>query len=122
MLSTSINAQTSFWFNMLHCIVPSFIPHNSIKACVEYYMICLFRPIAFSLYLVDVKGPRTNLLHIYYTCMTNDDNWRQKLSLYSVIWSAAKTCLHNLSYSEHYIEKSQSIYLIEDEYHCLNCT
>ena len=35
-LSTSINAQTSFWFNMLHCIVPSLIPHNSIKACVEY--------------------------------------------------------------------------------------
>ena len=35
-LSTFINAKTSFWFNMLHCIVPSLIPHNSIKACVEY--------------------------------------------------------------------------------------
>ena len=35
-LSTSINGQTSFWFNMLHCNVPSLIPHNSIKACVKY--------------------------------------------------------------------------------------
>ena len=35
-LSTSINAQTSFWFNMLHCIVPSLMPHNSIETCVEY--------------------------------------------------------------------------------------
>ena len=35
-LSTSINAQTSFWFNMWHRIVPSLMPHNSIKACVEY--------------------------------------------------------------------------------------
>ena len=35
-LSTSINVQTSFWFNMLHSIVPSLMPHNSIKDCVEY--------------------------------------------------------------------------------------
>ena len=36
-LSASMNAQTSFWFNMLHCIVrPSLIPHNSFKAYVEY--------------------------------------------------------------------------------------
>ena len=33
----SSNTQTSFRFNMLHCIVPSLMPHNSSKAaCVEY--------------------------------------------------------------------------------------
>ena len=35
-LSTSINAQTLFWFNILHCTVPSLMLHISSKACVEY--------------------------------------------------------------------------------------
>ena len=64
---------------MLHCIVPSLIPHNSIKACVEYvHDLFISANRIFTLpTVVDVKGPRTNLLHIYYICMTNDDNWRQ---------------------------------------------
>ena len=35
-LSISINGQTSFWFNMMHCIVLSLMLHNSITACIEY--------------------------------------------------------------------------------------
>ena len=37
-----------------------------LKLVSNMYMICLFRQIAFSFYLIDVKGPRTNLLHIHY--------------------------------------------------------
>ena len=56
-----------------------------LKLVSRMYMICLFRQIAFSLYLVDVKGLRINLIHIHYICMINDDNWRQMHSINSAI-------------------------------------
>ena len=37
-------------------------------------MIYLFPHIAFSLYLIDVKGPRTNLLRIHYICIIGNVN------------------------------------------------
>ena len=43
--------------------------------------ICLFWQIAFSLYLVDVKGQRTNLFYIHYVCIINDDCRRHSQTL-----------------------------------------
>ena len=57
LVSISINAQTSFWFNMLHCIVPSLMLHNSITACVEYVHVLANR--------IFTLPTRTNLPHIH---------------------------------------------------------